>query len=294
MIVTVTANPLLDHLAEGAPAPGGIRRVDAFVPTAGGKGLNVARVLARHGHRVLACGFAGGRSGEHLAELVAADGVEPAFTAVAAATRVGFQLIDGASVSAVMARGFPVTASECGSLLSRVRSLLGAARLVLIGGSTCHSAADGLYRQLADACAHAGVPCWIDAYGPAMAAALAGAHPPALGKPNREEYAALGEKTWLACRELHVTDGAEPVRVLHPEGRLRVTPPRVRERNATGSGDCYLAGLAHARLAGMPLEQQCRYAAAAGAANSARADVAAIAPEDIAALLDQVAVEAEP
>jgi fructose-1-phosphate kinase PfkB-like protein len=40
----------------------------------------------------------------------------------------------------------------------------------------------------------------------------------------------------------------------------------------------------------MPFEQQLRYAAAAGAANAARADVARISPAEIQALVDGVEV----
>jgi fructose-1-phosphate kinase PfkB-like protein len=61
-------------------------------------------------------------------------------------------------------------------------------------------------------------------------------------------------------------------------------------RNPVGSGDCYLAALAHARLTGMALTDQLRYAAAAGAANAARIDIARIAPADIRALVDDVQI----
>ena len=76
----------------------------------------------------------------------------------------------------------------------------------------------------------------------------------------------------------------------HPEGRFRIIPPEIEARNPVGSGDCYLAALAHARLSGMPLVDQLRYAAAAGAANAARIDIARIAPSDIRALIDDVQV----
>lgn len=289
MIVTVTANPLLDHLALTTLVPGQVHRVDTFQATAGGKGLNVARVLARHGHTVVACGFLGGRAGDEVADLVHHDGVEADFTRIAAPTRRGFQAI-GAHVTTLMERGPAVALDEQEALIRQVVRRARDADLVIVGGAPPAGCAM-LYRQLAEALATTRVPCWIDAYGPAMTEALAGPVAPSLAKPNREEYGD-DHQPWLGVRELHLTAGAGEIRVRHPQGLFTVHPPPVTEVNAIGSGDCYLAGLAHARLSGYGIEAQLRYAAAAGAANAARPDVAAIGPEEIEAL--QGAVEVLP
>jgi tagatose 6-phosphate kinase len=280
-ILTLTANPMLDHLAALRLEAGKVNRVERFQSLAGGKGLNMGRLLARMGHRVIACGFAGGASGDLLADLVAADGMEPAFVATSARTRLGFMAVDPerGGATAVIENGFAVSAAELGNLVQRLRTLLPGADLALAGGSVPDASCTGLFRLLLDACAQAKVPCWIDAYGPAMDEALAGTHPPDLAKPNRQEYG-RGRK-WLPCRELHLTDGAGEIRVRHPEGRFRVRPPAIKEINPIGSGDCYLAALAHARLTGAPLVEQLSYAAAAGAANAARADIARLAHADI-------------
>jgi fructose-1-phosphate kinase PfkB-like protein len=287
-ILTLTANPLLDHLASAFITPGAVNRVERFVPVAGGKGLNMGRVLARHGHQVIATGFAGGATGAGLIDLIAADGMEPAFVTTAARTRIGFLASDPerGTTTAALENGFLVTPSELGMLLQRLRALLSGIDLVLVGGSVPDATCTSLYRQVLDLCTAAHVPCWVDAYGEAMDEALAGAHPPVLVKPNRQEYG-RGRK-WLPSQELHLTDGGAEIRVRHPSGRFRVIPPKVTESNPIGSGDCYLAGLAHARLTGMSYEQQLRYAAAAGAANAARGDVARISPAEIQALTTAV------
>lgn len=290
-ILTVTANPLLDHLASVAVSPGKVHRVERFTPVAGGKGLNVARVLGRHGHRVIATGFLGGAAGEQIAQLALADGIEPSFTPIAAPTRVGFLLTDpdaGATTS-VMENGPEVAATEVGALVSHIRARLSEVQLVIISGGVPSAACNDLYRILLEVCHQAGVPCWVDGYGPAMDAALAGPHPPLLVKPNREEY---GDDTrkWIVSSEIHLSDGPREMHVMTTQGRFRVIPPKVFELNPIGCGDCYVAALAHARLAGMPLIDQLKYAAAAGAANAARRDVARIGPEEIRRLADLVQV----
>jgi fructose-1-phosphate kinase PfkB-like protein len=295
-ILTITANPLLDHLATVALEPGRVHRITRFQPVAGGKGLNVARVLARHGHRVLAAGFLGGSPGEQVAQLVMADGIEPCFTPIAAHTRIGFLLNDPAAQhtpTAVMERGPDVQADEVGALVATVRARLAEIDLVIISGAVPCSACDDLYRVLLDTCAMAGVTCWVDAYGPAMDRALAGANPPALAKPNQDEHGEDGLR-WVTAREMHLTDGPHEIRVRTPEGRFRVRPPVLQERNPVGSGDCYLAALAHARLSHWSLPDQLRYAAAAGSANAARPGVADIGPQDIQRLSDAVQVTPAP
>jgi fructose-1-phosphate kinase PfkB-like protein len=296
-VLTVTANTLVDHLAAVALRPGAVARAARFTAVAGGKGLNVGRVLARHGHRVLAAGFAGGRSGDELIALARADGLEPAFTLTAARTRIGFQCREaaaGTASTAVIEDGFAVTPAEAAALVTQVAALLPGASLCIISGSVPDPATcAGLYRDLAASCHRAGVSCWIDAYGPAMDACLAGDHPPALAKPNREEYA--GDPTrWRRVGELHLSDGAAALRVRHPTGNLRVTPPRVAQVNPIGSGDSYLAALACARLRGDALPDQLRYAAAAGAANARVWEVAQVGPADIAPLVDATVVAPDP
>jgi fructose-1-phosphate kinase PfkB-like protein len=288
-ILVLTPNTLLDHLAVGTFTSGTTNRVDRFTPIAGGKGLNVGRVLARHGHRVISCGFAGGDSGTRLEELTQADGLESAFTRTNARTRVGFCVADPkGKTSAAIEGGFAVEPKEAGQLVLDVQARLAECQLVIGCGSVPDTTCNSLYRLVLAACAKAGVACWIDAYGPAMIEALTGGNPPTLSKPNRDEYD--HDRAWLSTPELHLTDGNGSVHVRHPQGRFRIVPPTITQINPIGSGDCYIAALAHARLSGLPLPEQLRYAAAAGAANAARADVARIGPADIIALADQASV----
>ena len=150
--------------------------------------------------------------------------------------------------------------------------------------------AEDLYAKLLALCAKHAVPCWVDAYGLAMKRALECATPPLLSKPNRQEFAQ--HHYWGRAEELHITNGDEPIKIsgLH-EGQWQVQPPKLKQINPVGSGDCYLAGLAHGWLVNMPYEERLRYAASAGAANALRQDVAMITPDDVKALLGKVRVK---
>lgn len=241
----------------------------------------MARVLARHGHAVVLTGFAGGHSGAWLRELGRAEGIQDACVETAATLRVGF-MAGGAEghPTTMFPGGFPVTPAECAALLEEVEKRLGSARLVIAAGSVPDPAAEPLYADLLELCGRYNVPCWLDAYGPAMSRALEGAVAPGVAAPNRQEWAQ--SRGWERVEELHVTDGAAAVEVAsRREGCWRVFPPAVRQVNPVGCGDCYLAGLAHGWLNGLPWEERLRYAAAAGAANVLRLDVAMIGPGEV-------------
>jgi 1-phosphofructokinase family hexose kinase len=293
-IITVTPNPLLNYISAEPIRTDGINRVHNLPPQIEGKGINVARVLQAHGHRVLVAGFAGGHSGRCFRELVQAAGFEDTLTDTAAPLRVGFMAPGAAGrehPTTLLADGFPATADECRQLLDGLRPCLADADLVLGCGSVPDATVNHLYADLLELCADAGVPCWIDSYGPAMTAALAGEFPPALAKPNRKEYQGATGELWDRAGEVHVSDGAKAIEVRRGDRRWRVIPPKVAQVNPVGSGDCYFAALAHARLSGQSLEEALAYAAAAGAANAAQYEVARIAPAEIARLAARVKIQ---
>lgn len=293
-VVTVTANPLLDHIAEIPWRHGTVSRTTAIGRAAGGKGVNVARVLARHGHRCTAVCLGGGHEADELVRLVAADGIRPELVRTQARLRIGFQVAEQqAGTVACIEEGFRVMTDERERFVGVVAAALPGADLLVVSGSVPDLGMDEVYRRIADAAAAAGVPCWIDSYGKPMFAALAGANPPALCKPNKQEYAG-DPQAWLAARELHLTDGSGQVTVRTPEGRWRVSPPPVAEANPIGSGDCWLAGYAHGRLSGWDVPRSLAWAAAAGAANASRVEVARIGPEDVRPLVERVQVAAAP
>lgn len=288
----INTNPLLNLVHHGNFVPGIINRVEALAMHAEGKGVNVARVLARLGHSVMLTGFSGGHSGAWLRDLVRLEGIEDVFVETTVPVRVGFMASSTGQPhpTTVLPYGFPVTSDDCARLLKKVAALLPKTRLVIISGSVPDPAANDVYAEILELCERAGIPCWLDAHGPALIKALGSGHTPQLAKPNREEFAQTDQ--WHQVRELHITDGGEPVEVkLAGAERWRVTPPPIQQRNPVGCGDCYVAGLAHGWLLGWPIEERLRVASAAGAANALRVDVAMITPREIEAQSHAVTVE---
>ena len=96
MILTVTLNTALDITYRvRALRPHASHRVSEVTERPGGKGLNVARVLAALGHEVTVTGFAGGATGRVVQEqLAATPGVVDALVPVAGATRRTIAVVD--------------------------------------------------------------------------------------------------------------------------------------------------------------------------------------------------------
>ena len=112
MILTVTMNPSIDtrysveHLV--------IDDVNRVTPhkTAGGKGLNVSRVLVQLGDEVLATGLLGGHSGAYLGDLMDADHIPHRFTPVAGESRTCIALLHDGNQTELLESGPAITPEE--------------------------------------------------------------------------------------------------------------------------------------------------------------------------------------
>ena len=93
--------------------------------------------------------------------------------------------------------------------------------------------------------------------------------------------------------EVDVADGPGAV-LARIEGRTyRAIPPKIEPVNPIGSGDCLLAGLVDARLAGLEPEALLKRAVAAAVANALVWDAGAIELEGVRRLEGSVEVNAQ-
>lgn len=294
--LVVNTNPLLNLLRRGPIQLGTINRVPNLEAHAEGKGVNVARVLGRLGHRVIVTGFAGGHSGAWLRELIQTEGLDERFVNTQSPLRMGFMASNEHSMptTSILQEGFSLRASECENLMQTIReSLEESVKLLILSGSVPDPAFAYLYPMILEAAAKKGVPSWLDAHGEGLLEGLSCKNPPQLAKPNREEFTET--KHWSRVPEVHVTDAGNPVEVfINGKASYEVVPPSLHEVNPIGCGDCYLAGLAHGYLEGWNAESGYRFASACGAANAIKADVAQITREEADAFLDQVEVRRKP
>ena len=81
MITTVTLNPAIDKtITTSSLLPGQVNRSESVKNIAGGKGINVTKVLRQYGNPVCALGFLRGYTARFNEEYVKGLGAESALT----------------------------------------------------------------------------------------------------------------------------------------------------------------------------------------------------------------------
>lgn len=310
MILCVTLNPCLDKtLNVPLWRPGDSVRGMAVREVVGGKGNNVARALTRLGRQARPVTFLGGPLGDHCAALLRIDdGLDPLITPTAAPTRTILTVRnDGQGEPTAFFDPDPaVTPSEADALLHRVEGALieGGVEALTLSGSSPSPATDGLYSDLIALARAAKVPVFLDTYGPPLETIWgfwpdliqlnrheAAAH---LRNPDPSEadlFAMLHAWSRQGVRLALVTDGPDAVLAQAKGQRYRIIPPEIDAVNPVGSGDCMLAGLTDAWLAGREPEEMLRQGVACAAANARVWDAGALDPADVARLEAAVVVE---
>ncbi|WP_137994261.1 1-phosphofructokinase family hexose kinase [Streptomyces vilmorinianum] len=277
MILTVTLNTALD-LTYRVPAltPHASHRVTQVIERPGGKGLNVARVLAALGYETVVTGFAGGPTGEvlraHLAGLPLADALVP----TAGPTRRTVAIVDTASGDTTQLNepGPAITPTEWTTLTARYTELLTGAQAVALCGSLPPGIHVGAYAELIRIARSAGVPVLLDTSGEPLRRGIAAR--PDLVKPNADELAQLtgSREPHRATRDARRRGAHAVVSSLGPQGMLAATPdglwhaspPAAVKGNPTGAGDSAVAGLLSGLVDRLPWPDRLTRAVALSAA----------------------------
>ncbi|MFE0188794.1 1-phosphofructokinase family hexose kinase [Streptomyces sp. NPDC058989] len=277
MILTVTLNAALD-ITYRVPRlrPHSTHRVTEVSERPGGKGLNVARVLAALGHRTVATGFAGGGTGEALRALLADTEVTDALVPVGGATRRTVAVVDAATGDTTQLNepGPTVSPAEWEAFLGTYRELLGEARAVALCGSLPPGVPVDVYARLTRTARTAGVPVLLDTSGEPLRRGLAAR--PDLAKPNADELAALTGSTepLRAARDARrrgahavaASLGADGMLAVTADGAWQAAPPHRFAGNPTGAGDSAVAGLLSGLVEELPWPDRLTRAVALSAA----------------------------
>jgi tagatose 6-phosphate kinase len=311
--LTITPNPavdttyLIDRLTLGA-----INRVDQALPVAGGKGNNVARILAALGQTPTATGFTGGHTGTFIERGLKSAGVVPSFVSVPGASRVCLTIVEQETgrITEVREPGQPVTAEDAERLLGHVRNLARETDVAVISGSLPPGLPSDFVTELVSLLKSHNVFVALDTSGEALRGGLRGQ--PDLIKPNRDEIRDLigpfADRDELVVRvqerlfgellsptaAVLVSLGADGALLIEPNRAIVAKPPSVDSVNSVGSGDALLAGFLDARGQGCDLPQVLARAVATGTAAALDEAVGVVNGDDIERIYAEVIVETIP
>lgn len=313
MILTLTLNPAID-LTYALPALtlGTSHRVPQAQQRAGGKGVNVARVLTEQGYRTRAMAPVGGTTGAQFRADLDRAGIDHQLLPVQEPTRRTITLVTPEHTTPLNEAGQSPTATELDQLLQATAAALAGARVLVCSGSVPAGAPADLIPSVIALARAAGVPVIVDTSGPALLAAVeSGAD---VLKPNQDELREIAgpAEPSVAARSLAERSGGAVFASLGAGGMLATTAagpiwharlPQPLSGNPTGAGDAAVAAIAvglarhGSTLEGDSLPQTLRTATAWSAAavlTPTAGSIADPAPLTEQIIIDRVAEPANP
>ena len=307
MIGTVTLNPSLDktitvdHLVlDEANRWTSLRR------DAGGKGINVSRVLYELKCDTIAYGFNGGLDGEVLERLLKKQGVPFDFTDIDREIRSNLIItnMETRRQTRIDAPGPRIAKKELKNLIEKLHSIQPKPDFIVFAGSVPPGVPKTVYHRLISMAKQNGIKTVLDCDGEWLEEGIKAV--PSIIKPNVHEAEQLlgakltGEASIVKAVEQLLSRGIEIVIVSRgKEGliisdgteMLKVTSPPVEVSSTVGSGDSAIAGLLLKLSKGEGLEEAARLAVAAGTATALTPGTELCHREDVEKLLPTVEVQ---
>lgn len=301
MIFTVTLNPAIDYIIRLEQVEtGSVNRMDSDDKYAGGKGINVSRVLKRLGYPNTATGFLGGFTGQFIKDGLDSEGITTDFVAVDQDTRINVK-IKADQETEINGLG-PIVTEEQLTELEMVLAGLTDQDTVVFAGSAPASLGNEVYNRLIPVAKKAGAQVICDFEGQTLLDSLA--YQPLLVKPNNHELEAIFnvELNGIVDIETYAKKildmGAQNVIIsMAGDGALLVTPQATyfakpikgTVKNSVGAGDSMVAGFTGEYVRSQDPIEALKWGVACGTATAFSDDLASI--EFIKETYEKVEVE---
>jgi len=305
MIYTVTLNPALDRIIQISDLkPDDSNKIIREQKFAGGKGIDVSKVINELGGESTALGFMGGFDGLELEGLLINNGVICDFTKISneIRTNIIIQDINTKSQTSLNSKGPEIKPHELAEFFDKI-CLVDDADFVVISGSIPPKVTSNIYNQIINQMRKKGVKVSFDADGEAFKHGLKAK--PYMIKPNKHEFSRLiGEEiSELDDVVFHarnvvnsgislviVSLGADGIVAATKTSALHLKPPKVEVVNKIGAGDSLVAGIVNGLTNGKSLEDALILGVATGTATTMVEGTALCKREDVEGLLNKITV----
>ncbi|BAH46818.1 fructose 1-phosphate kinase [Brevibacillus brevis NBRC 100599] len=302
MIYTVTLNPSIDyHLWITALSQGTIHQAQKEWKVAGGKGINVSKVLRVLGENSTALGFVGGFTGAFIQQQIEQADISHDLIQIGQDSRINLK-IKAQTETDISGVSPDIPEEALQRLMQQIDSLQSGDYLVL-AGSVPKSLPSDMYQTIMKRLRGKGVRIFLDAKGKALETGLS--EEPFLIKPNHHELGELfgvtiatpAEAIDMARKSLQM--GAQNVIVsMAGQGAVFVNRqaayvaqiPQRKPVNSIGAGDSMVAGFLYGYRQGMDTEASFRFAVAAGSTTALSEDFCT--HEKIKAFLPEITITA--
>lgn len=306
MITTITLNAAIDIRYEMTEfSVGEVNRISTVTRSAGGKGLNVARVLLQLGEKVSCTGFLGGKNGEWIVEELQKDSIDNSFVPIKGETRLCLAVSDYEKNGSteLLEPGPTISVWELASFIRKYDQILNKSQYIIASGSVPIGVPSSFYQILAEKAKEKGVYFFLDTSGEVLKQGIKGT--PFFIKPNKEELCQLfqlceptNEKLVHSARKLSEQGIANVLVSLDKNGAILSTSeavyqaniPTVKVVNTVGSGDSMVAGFVYALSNDLSPKEALRWGCACGIANALEQKTGFIQPHNVNSLLEKIEI----
>ena len=303
MIYTITLNPALDRTLWIQKVRDDVsNRILEEKSFAGGKSVDVSKVLKNLGVDNIALGFVGGFAGRELEGRLLNEGIETDFVRVSGETRTNIIIHETGTGKqlAFNARGPEIKPDELMQFIEQLERLP-CGELVAIGGSIPLGVSPEIYRKIINLVKRCQAKVVLDVDGEALRQGIKAL--PNVIKPNIHELSELAgrelkglDDVVSAARSINqqgveivlVSMGAKGILLVSDGQQYLAVPPNVNVESTIGAGDSSVAGFIFGLVQGKDLKQCLIYAVAAGTATTLRQGTALCQKDDFERIVPQV------
>jgi len=305
VLLSLCPNPCLDvYYYIEALKEDDTNRVENPFLSAGGKGVNAARVASRLCQDVFLALPLGGCIGRCVRALLESEGVSCIVVETDSETRVNTILEQRAKGKHILiaSRGHPLKEEEQEKLKYAVCKSC-SPKVLILGGSVPPGLQQNYYARIIEEFKGTGTKVIVDADGELLKRAVEAA--PYAIKPNRHELERLVGHPLLTVEEIVEAGkgllkyGLELVLIslgeygavaVTKEVSYRVVPPKVDVKNTIGAGDSVVGGLACGIYLNYSLEKTLKLAIACGTATVTKEGTKLCDKEDVQKVLNLVRI----
>jgi 1-phosphofructokinase len=283
MIITVTLNPALDKTIEiDEFIIGSVNRIVSTRVDAGGKGINVSKVIKELQHESIALGFLGGSSGNHIKSYLDDLNINNDFIFVKGETRTNIKIIDKVNNTHtdINENGPSLVEEDIIKIKEKVMKYCKPDSLVVLSGSVPSEVNSDIYSEIIKDIKSKGGKVILDADGELLIQGIKAG--PYMVKPNIDELEkAFGisinnqdEVIKVAKKILEygvkyvvISQGSEGSIFISNDKVAKVNGIKVEVKSTVGAGDSMVAALAIAVEKDYSFEEAIKLACATSTAN---------------------------
>ncbi|MEG1311452.1 MAG: 1-phosphofructokinase [Romboutsia sp.] len=305
MITIITFNPSIDRLYKlDKFEVGSVQRANFVNPTAGGKGLNVSKVVNKLGEIPTCLGFLGGFNGAYIENEAKKIGLKNEFTKIDGETRICLNIIDSNGLSTeILEKGPTVSEENIKEFENKLEIVLKDTKVLVASGSLLDGIPKDYYLKIGNLCKDKNIKFILDTSGAYLELALDSNI--YLIKPNKDELEYLTKSKIMSKEDaiksarslinkgienICVSMGKDGMILLNKDSVYEVEIPKIEALNPVGSGDSSIAGFAYGTLKNFNLKDCLKLANACGMSNALYMETGHIESDDIKRFVNQIKV----